>query len=107
MGQVVVVELKPKEKGLSRLTGRITEVLGDNMAKGMEVEIAIHNYDIPRLAGRVEQQIQGLSEIVDDKDKQGQIDLRQLPLVTIDVEDARGLDDAVFCQKRENGGWKL
>ena len=108
MGQVVVVELKPKEKGLSRLTGRITEVLGDNMAKGMEVEIAIRNYDIPHVwPEEVEQQIQGLSEIVDDKDKQGRVDLRQLPLVTIDGEDARDFDDAVFCQKRENGGWKL
>ncbi|WIM84346.1 ribonuclease R [Gallibacterium anatis] len=108
MGQVVVVELKPKEKGLSRLTGRITEVLGDNMAKGMEVEIAIRNYDIPHVwPEEVAQQIQGLSEIVDDKDKQGRVDLRQLPLVTIDGEDARDFDDAVFCQKRENGGWKL
>ncbi|OBX00135.1 ribonuclease R [Gallibacterium genomosp. 1] len=108
MGQVVVVELKPKEKGLSRLTGRITEVLGDNMAKGMEVEIAIRNYDIPHVwPEEVAQQIQGLSEIVDDKDKQGRVDLRQLPLVTIDGEDARDFDDAVFCQKCEHGGWKL
>ncbi|OBX11243.1 ribonuclease R [Gallibacterium genomosp. 3] len=108
MGQVVVVELKSKETGFSRLTGRITEVLGENMAKGMEVEIAIRNYDIPHVwSDAVKTQIADLKETVAEKDKQGRVDLRNLPLVTIDGEDARDFDDAVFCQKREKGGWTL
>lgn len=107
MGQVVVVELKNTEKGISRLSGRITEVLGENMAKGMEVEIAIRNYDIPHIwSDAVQKQIAEFTETVAEKDKQGRVDLRDLPLVTIDGEDARDFDDAVFCQKRE-GGWTL
>lgn len=107
MGQVVVVELKNTEKGISRLSGRITEVLGENMAKGMEVEIAIRNYDIPHVwPDAVQKQIVELTETVAEKDKKGRVDLRDLPLVTIDGEDARDFDDAVFCQKRE-GGWTL
>ncbi|MFC0309593.1 ribonuclease R [Gallibacterium trehalosifermentans] len=108
MGQVVVVELKSKENSFSPLTGRITEVLGENMAKGMEVEIAIRNYDIPHTwSAAVQTQIAELNEVVAEKDKQGRVDLRDLPLVTIDGEDARDFDDAVFCQKNPQGGWTL
>lgn len=47
MGQVVVVELKPRTATFSQPVGMISEILGENMAKGMEVEIAIRNHDIP------------------------------------------------------------
>lgn len=49
MGQVVVVELKPRTATFSQPVGMISEILGENMAKGMEVEIAIRNHDIPHV----------------------------------------------------------
>ena len=49
MGQVVVVELKPRTANFSQPVGAVTEILGDNMAKGMEVEIALRNHDIPHV----------------------------------------------------------
>lgn len=108
MGQVVVVALKPRTAVFSQPIGVITEILGDNMAKGMEVEIALRNHDIPhQFPSAVEKQIKKLDEIVPEQAKQGRVDLRQLPLVTIDGEDARDFDDAVFCQKKRGGGWTL
>lgn len=100
MGQVVVVELKPRTATFSQPVGMISEILGENMAKGMEVEIAIRNHDIPHVfPDAVLKQVSKLSEEVPEEAKSGRIDLRHLPLVTIDGEDARDFDDAVFCQK--------
>ncbi len=108
MGQVVVVELKPRTAALTQPVGVITEILGENMAKGMETEIAIRNHDIPHVwPSAVEKQVKKFSEEVPEQAKQGRVDLRKLPLVTIDGEDARDFDDAVFCQKKRGGGWTL
>ena len=107
MGQVVVVELHPRTAPFFQPIGKITEVLGDNMAKGMEVEIAIRKHDIPHVfPSAVEKQLKKWAEDVPEEAKRGRVDLRDLPLVTIDGEDARDFDDAVFCQK-QGKGWKL
>ena len=107
MGQVVVVELHPRTAPFFQPIGKITEVLGDNMAKGMEVEIAIRKHDIPHsFPSTVEKQLKKWAEDVPEEAKHGRVDLRDLPLVTIDGEDARDFDDAVFCQK-QGKGWKL
>ena len=107
MGQVVVVELHPRIAPFFQPIGKITEVLGDNMAKGMEVEIAIRKHDIPHsFPSAVEKQLKKWAEDVPEEAKRGRVDLRDLPLVTIDGEDARDFDDAVFCQK-QGKGWKL
>ncbi|WP_424409238.1 ribonuclease R [Pasteurella sp. PK-2025] len=108
MGQVVVVELKPRTATFSQPVGMISEILGENMAKGMEVEIAIRNHDIPHVfPDSVLKQVSKLSEEVPEKAKEGRVDLRRLPLVTIDGEDARDFDDAVYCEEKAGGGWKL
>ena len=107
MGQVVVVELHPRTAPFFQPIGKIIEVLGDNMAKGMEVEIAIRKHDIPHsFPSAVEKQLKKWAEDVPEEAKRGRVDLRGLPLVTIDGEDARDFDDAVFCQK-QGKGWKL
>ncbi|MDO4697603.1 MAG: ribonuclease R [Pasteurellaceae bacterium] len=107
MGQVVVVELQPRKADFKRPVGFITEILGDNLAPGMEIEIALRNHDIPHVWSEgVEKQIRQFNEEVPDEAKQGRVDLRDLPLVTIDGESARDFDDAVFCQKEQNG-WRL
>lgn len=107
MGQVVVVELQPRTRNHNPV-GIITEILGDNMAPGMEVEIALRNHDIPHIFPEsVLKQISGLQEEVGEEAKQGRVNLRDLPLVTIDGEDARDFDDAVYCRKNGDSGWKL
>ncbi|KMK51912.1 exoribonuclease R [[Actinobacillus] muris] len=107
MGQVVVVELQPRQADFKRPVGFITEILGDNLAPGMEVEIALRNHNIPHSWPEgVEKQVRQFSEEVPEEAKQGRVDLRHLPLITIDGESARDFDDAVFCQK-EDKGWRL
>ncbi|MFX5169068.1 ribonuclease R, partial [Acinetobacter baumannii] len=90
--QFVTVEITeyPSHRGLA--TGRIVEVLGDYMAPGMEIDIALRNYDIPDFwPAAVEAEIARLSPEVDEDAKRepGRVDIRDLPLITIDGEDAK------------------
>jgi len=73
----------------------------------MEIEVAIRSYELPhQWPEEVLQEIGTLQEQVPEAAKQNRKDLRTLPLVTIDGEDARDFDDAVYCQKTSKG-WKL
>ena len=107
-GNVVVVEITQRPRRRVSPVGRIIEVLGEHMAPGMEIEMALRTFDIPHQWPKgVTRQIEGLTDSVKEEDKTGRVDLRQLPLVTIDGEDARDFDDAVFCEPLDNGGWQL
>ncbi len=102
-----MVELQERSASFTQPVGIITEILGDNMAKGMEVEIALRNHDIPhQFPSAVEKYVKKFTEEVPEEAKKGRVDLRNLPLVTIDGEDARDFDDAVYCEK-SGKGWKL
>lgn len=107
-GQVAVVEVVQRPRKRVNAIGKVIEVLGEHMAPGMEIEMALRTFDIPHQWPKaVNQQIKGLSEQVPEEAKVGRIDLRSLPLVTIDGEDARDFDDAVYCEPLDQGGWRL
>ncbi|TRX52823.1 ribonuclease R [Thalassomonas sp. M1454] len=107
-GQMVIVEIIQRPSKHSGPVGKVVEVLGEHMAPGMEIQVALHQHDIPHeWPSELLAEISTLPPEVDDAAKNGRIDLRELPLVTIDGEDARDFDDAVYCQKHENGGWTL
>lgn len=107
-GSVVVVDIHQRPNRRKNAVGRITEVLGEHMAPGMEIEMALRNFDIPHQWPKgVTKQIEGLTEEVPEEAKVGKKDLRDLPLVTIDGEDARDFDDAVHCRPNKSGGWTL
>ncbi|GGC04303.1 ribonuclease R [Marinobacterium zhoushanense] len=107
-GQLVVVELIQQPSRRQPARGRVVEVLGEHLAPGMEIKVAIHSYDIPNeWPDAVHQQIGELTPEVREEDKRNRVDLRDLPFVTIDGEDARDFDDAVFCEKKRFGGWRL
>jgi len=106
-GDIVVVELMVQPSRRTQAVGRIVEVIGAHLAPGMETDVAIRSHEIPvDWPEEVLRQIEGLSEEVPDHQKEGRTDLRDLPLVTIDGEDARDFDDAVYCQPTPKG-WKL
>ncbi|QJR81506.1 ribonuclease R [Alteromonas pelagimontana] len=108
MGQVVVVEITQRPRRRVSPVGKIIEVLGEHMAPGMEIEMALRTFDIPHVwPNGVTKQTENLGTEVPEDAKAGRIDLRQLPLVTIDGEDARDFDDAVFCEPLDDGGWQL
>lgn len=108
MGNVVVIEITDRGSRSRGMMGKVVEVLGENMALGMETQIAIRTHQIPHdWPAAVDKQIENLGEEVPEEAKEGRVDLRDLPLVTIDGEDARDFDDAVYCEKKKSGGWRL
>ena len=107
-GQYVVAKILHYPSKREHAIGEVLEVLGDHMAPGMEIEVAIRSYNIPHeWPADVVEQIDHFKAEVTEEDKSARIDLRHLPLVTIDGEDARDFDDAVYCERRSEGGWRL
>ncbi|MBY6187648.1 ribonuclease R [Marinobacter hydrocarbonoclasticus] len=107
-GQVIVVELVKRPARHTHGIGRVKEVLGNEMAPGMEIEIALRSHDLPhQFSQALLAETAAIPDEVQEADKQGRKDLRHLPLVTIDGEDARDFDDAVFAKRKKGGGWRL
>ena len=106
-GQIVVAEILEYPTAHRQPIGRVIEILGEHLAPGMEIDIAIRSYGLPQdWSPLVEAEIEGLAPTVPEKAKAGRRDLRDLPLVTIDGEDARDFDDAVYAERRGEG-WRL
>jgi ribonuclease R len=110
-GQVVVVELTEPPALFGQPVGRIKEVLGEIDDPGMEIEIAVRKYSVPHeFSAACLEQAKGLPDKVRAQDRKDRVDLRDVPLVTIDGEDARDFDDAVYCEPAKVGrgkGWRL
>lgn len=103
-GQVVLCEITQQPSRNYQPVGTIVEVLGDYMAPGMEIEIATHEFGIPHeWPTAVINESKKFGEEVNGDDHPNRRDIRQLPLVTIDGEDARDFDDAVFCEPNDKG----
>ncbi|XDZ03057.1 ribonuclease R [Marinomonas polaris] len=106
-GQYVLAEIVTYAERGKPAQGLVKKVLGDFMAPGVEIEVAMHRYEIPNeWPAAVEKQIKNFKTEVAEEDKEHRVDLRDTPFVTIDGEDARDFDDAVYCEKTP-GGWKL
>ncbi|GGC04214.1 ribonuclease R [Oxalicibacterium flavum] len=98
-GQVVSVELTEQPSRFSQPVGRIAEVLGDIDDPGMEIEIAVRKYGVPHeFSDEAKKASARLPNEVRAADLGDRVDLRDVPLVTIDGEDARDFDDAVYCE---------
>ncbi len=107
-GEMVVVELIQRPTKRSSAVGKVIEVLGEHLAPGMEIDIALRAHDLPHtFSPEVMAEIALLADEVPQEAKTPRVDLRHLPLVTIDGEDARDFDDAVYCQTKPSGGWRL
>jgi len=106
-GQVVTVELLTQPSRAAEPTAKVVEVLGNYGDSGMEIEIALRKHDLPyEFPPEAAKQADRLPEGVQKSDLKGREDIRHLPLVTIDGEDARDFDDAVYCERTPKG-WKL
>jgi ribonuclease R len=105
-GQVVVVELTAQPDARARPMGRIVEVLGNATDPGIEIEIALRKHALPfEFSSRAKSQAEAFASSISEAELKGRVDLRDLPLVTIDSETAKDFDDAVFCE--ETGGrWR-
>ncbi len=114
-GQVVVVELVEPPALFGQPVGRVKEVLGEIDDPGMEIEIAVRKYSVPHeFSDACIALARTLPDKVRPQDKKNRVDLTDIPLVTIDGEDARDFDDAVYCEPATQGrgksalkGWRL
>lgn len=107
-GQIVLVEIVAYPDKRVQAIGKIIHILGEHMAPGMEIEVAILAYGIPdKWAEDVSMEVAKIKQRVDKEDCQSRTDLRHLPFVTIDGEDAKDFDDAVYCVVKPKGGYQL
>ena len=114
-GQVVSVEIMAQPTRHTQPLGRVSEVLGEIDDPGMEIEIAVRKFDVPvEFSEAARKQAARLPDVVRKSDLKDRVDLRDVPLITIDGEDARDFDDAVYCEpvelgtgQRKRPGWRL
>lgn len=107
-GDIVVIELTKRATHTLAAQGKVIEVLGEENTPGMEIDIALRNHDLPHTwNARIDKLLRRIGTEVSDKEKVDRVDLRKLPLVTIDGEDARDFDDAVCAEPLKSGGFKL
>lgn len=106
-GQIVVAMIVEQPSKRAQPSGKIVEVLGDHMAPGMEINVAIRSHELPfEWSNDVLEEADRFTFEVPEADKVGRVDLRNTPLVTIDGEDAKDFDDAVYCE-RDGNNWRL
>ncbi len=114
-GQVVTVQIIQQPTRHTQPLGRVVEVLGEIDDPGMEIEIAVRKFGVPHEFSQAAlEQADALPDHVLSQEIKGRVDLRDIPFVTIDGEDARDFDDAVFCtpinlgtENRKRPGWRL
>ena len=107
-GAVVNAELLRYGRGGAAPIGRVIELLGRPGDLGVDTEIIIRKHHLPHVfPAEVTSEAERLAKPVSDADRAGREDFRELPIVTIDGETARDFDDAVYVERREDGGWLL
>ena len=101
-GQVVCVELTEPPALHAQPVGRVVEVLGEIDDPGLEIEIAVRKYGVPHVFSEATvQQAQALPPRLRAVDRRQRVELTDVALVTIDGEDARDFDDAVYAEPLE------
>lgn len=107
-GDIVIVEIAMQPTRWSEPIGKIIEILGHENSAGIEVIAASRAYGIPeKWPETVLSEIKHLTEEVPESAKKNRFDIRHLPLVTIDGEDAKDYDDAVYCEHKPGSGFQL
>src|SRR5690606_26975338 len=96
-GQVVTVEIVQQPTRHTQPLGRVIEVLGEIDDPGMEIEIAVRKFDVPLAFSDASLlQAEKIPDAVKRSELKGRVDLRDLNFITIDGEDAKDFDDAVY-----------
>ena len=107
-GQIVVAEITDPPTAYRGPLGIIRSVLGERLQPSLLVDMAIASYDLPHeWPPEVLREAEEVEPEVTAAEREGRVDLRKLPLVTIDGADARDFDDAVYAEPKRGGGWRL
>jgi ribonuclease R len=108
-GSIVIIEITDYPASINNPVGRIVELLGASSDEpGMDIQIVIHKHDLPHIfPPEVEAEAESIPSQVTEEQVAGRLDLRNVPIVTIDGETARDFDDAISLRKLENGNYEL
>lgn len=107
-GDYVVIHLTQFPAQHQQPMGDVVEVLGDVSQPGMEIDVALRVHDIPHVWPKaVDNEMYYFPAEVTEDDYENRVDLRKLPFVTIDGEDAKDFDDAVYCEAKRGQGFSL
>jgi ribonuclease R len=107
-GDNVIVEVTKRPQGDAPAHGRVVEVLDNLRPSDLAARFAILRHDLPQeFPPDVLHQANLFDPEVKPEDREGRVDLRELPLVTIDGADAKDFDDAVYAEPVRGGGWRL
>ena len=102
-GHKVVVEITDFGDEQRKPEGRVLEILGHVNDPGVDILSVIKAYGLPEeYPDDVMKQIENIPDEVEEKEKAGRADFRDLQTVTIDGEDAKDLDDAITISKEGN-----
>ncbi|KQY52766.1 exoribonuclease R [Lysobacter sp. Root494] len=103
-GQLVVAEITQAPDSRRPPIGRVLTVLGERLTASLAVQAAIHGHDLPHeFPQEVLNEAAAVQLSVDPATAAQRVDLRAMPLVTIDGEDAKDFDDAVYCEPNRDG----
>ncbi|MDP3559711.1 MAG: ribonuclease R [Legionellaceae bacterium] len=102
--QIVLLEILTYPSKHSQAVGKILYILGDTLTPGIEVDVAVHTHGIPReWPEEVLADVEKIPQHISEDSIQNRTDLRHLSFVTIDGEDAKDFDDAVYCEPKKDG----
>ncbi|ASK78263.1 ribonuclease R [Paraphotobacterium marinum] len=108
LGNVVVLEITKRATKNQVAEGKVIEVLGNEQDPGIEIDIALRKFDIPyQWPKPLLKELDSIDKDTENGSNSNRIDLRNKPFITIDGEDARDFDDAVYCESKPSGGWRL
>lgn len=107
-GHKVLVQITDWAQERRNPEGKVLSVLGHINDPGVDILSIIYQYDLPReFPQEVMAEVEDIVPEVTEQDKKGRTDLRDIPMVTIDGEDAKDLDDAISLEKLDNGMYRL
>ncbi|MHB8947222.1 MAG: ribonuclease R [Bacillota bacterium] len=107
-GDLVVGEITRYSDGLRRPEVRVVEAIGRADQPGVDIAVIVKAYDLPEeFPEAVQREAERAPREVSADEAASRLDLRHLPIVTIDGEDAKDLDDAVSLEETADGGFRL
>ncbi|HJT24145.1 MAG TPA: RNB domain-containing ribonuclease, partial [bacterium] len=107
VGQKAVAKIT-QWPGNGFMQGEVIEILGFPGDPGVDIKSVIRKYNWPeQFQKQVTAQVQNLPEDPTPQDWEGRMDLRRLPILTIDGADAKDFDDAISLEKQPGGRYRL
>ena len=107
IGSIVIVKITKRYTDNNKIIGKIIKILGNYIDSKLAINIALYTHDIPHVWPKSITKQTNNNIKISKKEKEERIDMRQLPFITIDDENAYDLDDAVYCEAKKDGGWCL